>query len=264
MKVVSILAAALAVLALAACSGLKPDDTVRSFYDAVRAGDGAKVRSLAAPELQGPSVDAELAKLRRILPAEAPTKAKGLSRSIRKTLASGETLETQELYEVGARKVVVAAMLRRADTSQPWKVQGFHVRVLTPTELKVNAFTFEGKTPLHFGFLAATVLAPALMIAAIVKVVRRKGLRRKWLWIILALAGAATFQMNWTTGAVAVNLTLQLIGAGVMTTAPGLTPWILTFTLPIGAILILIGFWANPARAKPAKALVKSDARAFD
>jgi hypothetical protein len=57
--------------------------------------------------------------------------------------------------------------------------------------------------------------------------------------------------MNWTTGQVDFQLlSLQLLGAGAMTSAPGLSPWVLTFTLPIGAALILVGLWANPRRAK--------------
>ena len=243
-------------MALAACQGLiKPDPTLRAFYDAVHAGDMNRIRSLAAPELFTPEADAALAQLRQILPREAPSKITGLNRNYIAMVNAGETQDVVDIYEFKSFKGVVSGRLHRASKTQPWKVQGFHVRLLTARDLEVNAFTFSGKGPLHYAFFAAAIAAPLLMVAALVKVIRRKGLKRKWLWGILAFVGAVTLHLNWTTGVVTVKwLTVQLIGAGVTSAAAGgLAPWVASFTLPIGAILILTGVWANPARAKAAK-----------
>lgn len=261
-KNLSVVAGLAALLVLAACSIFEPDATTRALYDAVRSGDEAKARTLLAPEINSPETTAQLAQLRAILPKEPPARVKVLNHTVRKMLNSGETLETQELFEFKDRKALVSARLHRATSAEPWRAQGFHVRFLTPAELAVNAFKFKGKTPAHFAFLAVAIASPLLMIAALMKVIRRKGLRRKWLWGILAFVGAITLQMNWTTGAISVGLTVQLIGAGVTTAASGVTPWILTFTLPIGALLILTGVWANPARARAPKA--KAGPEAFD
>jgi hypothetical protein len=254
-------------VALASCQGFgKPDPTLRAFYDAVQAGDMTKVRGLAAPELFTPGAESQIAQLRTILPKEPPRETKFLGRHQLSMMNSGQTLEATDLYLFKDAKVVVSGRMARASDAQPWRVQGFNVRLLTPAELAANAFTFAGKGPAHYAFLAATIAAPLLMIAALVKVIRRRGLRRKWLWGILAFAGAVTLTMNWTTGAVAVKwLSVQLIGAGVSAAAPdGLAPWFATFTLPIGALLILTGVWANPARARPPKDKVKADPSAFD
>lgn len=263
MKILTAVVALAVVLALAACSAFEPDATTRALYDAVRSGDEARARGLLAPEINTPETAAQLTHLRLILPKEPPMRVKVVNHTVRKMLNAGETLETQELFEFKDRKALVSARLHRATSAEPWKAQGFHVRVFTPADLEVNAFIFKDKTLGHFAFLLATIASPALMIAALVKVIRRKGLRLKWLWGILAFAGAVTLQMNWTTGAVTINwLTIQIIGAGVMTAAPGLAPWMLSFTLPIGALLILAGVWANPARAR--KAGAKPGPEAFD
>jgi hypothetical protein len=253
-----------AVLGLAACQGaFKPDPTARAFYDAIHAGDISKVRAMAAPEFFTPGAEQQLALMRSYMPKEAPTAVKFLGRHDATMLNAGETANTQDVYEFNDRKAVVSARLQRATSAQPWRVQGFHIRVVSPAEMKANAFTFEGKSFAHFAFLLATVAAPLLMVAALVKVVRRKGLRRKWLWGILAFVGLCTFRMDWTTGAVAANpLTVQFIGAGIVTAASGLAPWVLSFTAPVGALLILTGVWANPARARVAK--VKTSPEAFD
>ncbi|MBL8554626.1 MAG: hypothetical protein JNL41_10140 [Phenylobacterium sp.] len=254
-------------VALAACQGFgKPDPTLRAFYDAVHTGNMSRIRGLAAPELFTPTVEADFARLRAALPNDAPLETKFVGRNQVSMMNSGQTLNVTDLYVFKAHKAVVVGRMTRPSDAQPWRVQGFHVQILAPADLAANAFTFEGKGAGHYAFLAATVAAPLLMIAALVKVIRRKGLRRKWLWGILAFAGAITLQMNWTTGAVAVNwLSIQLIGAGVTSAAPeGLTPWIASFTLPIGAILILTGVWANPARAKGPRGEPKADPGAFD
>lgn len=265
MKILPTVVALAAVLVLAACSMFEPDTTTRALYDAVSSGDQAKAQSLLAPEINTPETAAQLARLRTILPKEPPTGVKVVNHTVQKMLNAGETLETQELFEFKDRKALVSARLHRATSAEPWKAQGFHVRVFTPAELEVNAFSSKGKTLGQFAFLVATIASPLLMIAALVKVVRRKGLRRKWLWGILAFVGLFSFQMNWTTGGVVANwLTVQIIGAGVMTAAPGLAPWVLTFALPVGALLILAGVWANPARAKASEKAAKPDAATFD
>lgn len=260
------LAAIALSLALTACQGLgKPDPTLRAFYDAVHAGDMVKIRSMAAPELLTPGAEGQIAHLRAILPREAPSETKLLGRQL-SMMNSGQTLSASDLYVFNGRKAVVTGRMVRMSDDQPWRVQGINVRMLTPAELAANAFTFKGKGPGHYAFLAATVAAPLLMIAALVRVIRRRGLRRKWLWGILAFVGAVTLQMNWTTGAITVNwLSVQLIGAGVAAAAPdGLAPWIASFTFPIGAILILTGVWANPARAKNPEDKTRADPSAFD
>jgi len=265
MRVLSAVATVVAVLMLAACSLFEPDSTVRALYDAVRTGDEARARTLISPEIDTPQTMVQLARLRTILPKDPPRRVKVAAHKVSKMLNAGETLEAQEIFEFKDRKALVSARLHRASAAEPWKAQGFHVRVFAPAELAVNAFAAKGKTPVHFLFLLATIAAPLSMIAALVKVVRRKGLKRKWLWGILAFLGAVTVQMNWTTGQIFVGwLSIQLIGAGMTSAAPGIAPWMLAFTLPFGAVLILTGFWANPARSKAAKVGGKRDAAAFD
>lgn len=265
MKLLSIAAALAVGLLLASCSMLKPDPTVREIYDTVHAGDIAKLRSMASPEILTPGFDAQVAQLHALLPKEPPTRVQVIGRTMSTMTNAGDTLQDQELFEFGARKAVVSALLHRANGTSPWKVKVFNVKFFTPAELQANAFTFRGKTALHFAFLLATIASPIAMIAALVKVIRRKGLRRKWLWGLLSFVGLFSFAMNWSTGAVSINwLTVQIIGAGFVSAAPGLAPWMLTFTLPVGALLILFGVWANPARARDKTAAKKADAAAFD
>jgi len=96
------------------------------------------------------------------------------------------------------------------------------------------------------------------MLAALVKVIRTRDLKRKWLWWIASFFGVTTLQMNWATGHLATNvLTVQLIGAGMVKGPSQFSPWLLTVTLPIGALLILTRVWANPEKSAETRRLKK-------
>lgn len=148
---------------------------------------------------------------------------------------------------------MVDVRLHRPANRPAWQVQGFHVQAATTAQLAPLKFTLSGKSALQYFFLAFVVASPLLMVAALIKVIRSQGLRRKWLWGILAFGGLAIFQMNWATGQVTYQLiSLQLIGAGAVRGLSSFSPWILSATIPVGAVLILTGIWANPRRARKA------------
>jgi hypothetical protein len=251
MRLLLALACVIAGLALAGCQVvIKPEPTALAFYNAIRDGDGPKMRALAAPQMITPQFDAQVAAVRRFIPTRTPNSVKGLGRNML-AMPDGQTLDTTDVYDFGDRRVVALTSMHRSAASEAWRVQAFNVRVFLERDLAANRFALSGKSPVQYFFLAATIAAPLAMIAALIKVIRRKRLKRKWLWGVAAFAGAVTLHMNWTTGQVDFQLlSLQLLGAGAMTSAPGLSPWVLTFTLPIGAALILVGLWANPRRAK--------------
>lgn len=262
------LAALAAGLMVAACQGIvgDPNPLLRQGYEAIRDGDIARLRAVSAPEMITPQLEGQVAALRRMLPPGAPSETKALGRHTTTTLGAGQILDATDLYAFKDHKVVVVGRMVRASETDRWRLQGINVQVLAAKDLAQNALTFAGKGAGHYAFLLATIASPLLMVAALVKVVRRKGLRRKWLWGLLAFAGLFIVQMNWTTGEVAVQwLTIQFIGAGLTSTsADGLAPWFAQFTLPVGAVLILTGVWANPARARPPKDRAPASPTTFD
>jgi hypothetical protein len=64
-------------------------------------------------------------------------------------------------------------------------------------------------------------------------------LPRKWLWVLFILAGVGKFAVNWTSGEWGIApLSLQLLSASAVASLYG--PWILSFSLPLGAIVFLV------------------------
>ena len=91
------------------------------------------------------------------------------------------------------------------------------------------------------------------MLTAMIKVIRTRGLKWKWLWCVMAFFGVFAFRMNWNTGELEYQfLAIQFVGAGATRALGSFSPWILTATAPLGAILILTGVWANPPPIKGA------------
>ena len=103
---------------------------------------------------------------------------------------------------------------------------------------KVYAFTLKNKGFLHYMFLFFAILIPIFIITSLIFAIRTK-LTRKWLWIIGILFGFIKFSINWTTGQVGFGLiNISILGAG-FSKAGNIAPWILSFSLPIVAII----FW---------------------
>jgi hypothetical protein len=117
-----------------------------------------------------------------------------------------------------------------------------------------NAFTLAGKSPTHYLFLALVALVPLICIAAAVFA----GMQRLGpIWIVISLIGVCSFSIDWTNGGIAINpLSFHLLGAGFVR-AGTVAPWILTWSVPVGAIAMLIT-WQRRRRSQSATVGVAS------
>jgi hypothetical protein len=248
------LGALLAAVALASCSQLKPDPkddaAAQAVVAEIQAGDFAAVEARAAPEMKTPDAGVALQKVRDYLPKTKPRSVKTVGVSITQIAGGPTNTSLTQEYDFGGSVALIQTNLTRPAGSETRLVRGFNVQLATHKELAANDLTLIGKPALSYLLLALTIASPVLMLLALLKVLRTKGLKRKWLWGIVAFLGLFSFQTNWTTGMLSVNwLTFQIIGAGVTSGASLFSPWILTFTLPVGALLILAGVIARPRKA---------------
>jgi len=240
-------------LLVAGCQIPQPDPKAqaveREAYRAIQAGDDAALQQIAGGELKTPEAAVAMRQVQAMMPKGKSSSSKLIGWNLHTQIGSGSTAMLHSEHDYGDRVVLAQTLLVKNAEADPWLVQGFHVRVATTAELARNGFSLLGKKPQQYIFLLAAVISPILMIAALVKVVRRKGLKRKWLWGILALLGLFKLQMNWSDGALNVQwLTVQLIGFGVQSGLSRFDPWFVSMTLPIGAVLILLGVWAKPTQ----------------
>jgi hypothetical protein len=115
---------------------------------------------------------------------------------------------------------------------------GFNVYPLSDSLENINRFTLTGKTPLQYATLAFAILIPLFILSVLVLCIRTKMTKRKWLWIIFILFGIGRLTVNWTTGQWQVApLYFLLLGSGAF--APPYGAWLISISLPLGAILFL-------------------------
>lgn len=250
MRVLAVAAACLLVVGCAFQPDPQAQALARQAYLDFRDHPEA-LKDKSTPELVADLTPENLAAVRRYIPPDAPESVRLMSWNM-SSLGDEGTADLRHLYDYGDRRMIVTTSLVRE--RDRWKLRSFHVQAASDAEMAVNDFTLAGKPLGQLAFLALVVLSPLLMIAALIQVLRRKGLRRKWLWGIVSFIGLFSFQMNWTSGQIAMQwLTIQFIGFGITSTGSGLDPWLLTCTFPLGAILILTRVWARPPEAPRAE-----------
>jgi hypothetical protein len=102
-----------------------------------------------------------------------------------------------------------------------------------------NAMTFKGKGMLHFLVPLMAAASFAISAFAFVRCIRARALKRKWLWAVFTLIGVFSVSLNWTSGDTSFQmLRFNLLGAGV-TRSGWLGPWVVAFSVPLGALLFL-------------------------
>ena len=118
-------------------------------------------------------------------------------------------------------------------------IMSFDGSVANESAENANKFHLKGKGFLHYLFLAFAILIPIFILISLIFVIKTKQLKSKWLWIIGVLFGFIKFSINWTTGQVGFSLiNISILGAGYSKSG-NIAPWVLSFSLPIVAII----FW---------------------
>lgn len=151
------------------------------------------------------------------------------------------TVTTKALnYEFGAGKTWVVMQIVLRTTAQRPEVIGWNVRPANARPSTIGDFSFNGKAPIHFAWIAAMIASVLVILTALVQGARSKGIKRRWLWMLGSAFGLGQFSLNWATGAWLIKpIYVSLLGAGFFRPSP-FGAWILSFSLPIVAVIFLI------------------------
>jgi hypothetical protein len=239
-------------LSLAACTmadlekwAPKEDNALaRHFIESVRVGDYAGAQSMLGPSIQGQIVDAPLRTVHGLFDKGKPLEVELIGFTV--TRSSKEAVSDDLSYQIHFPNAWIAGDVY----IQKQKVLGFHFRPIAESFQALNRFTFTGKSPLHYFFLACCMVVPCFILYALIVCIRTP-LRRKWLWIPFILFALVEFRLNWTTGKWDVQpLSISLLGSGAFASGP-YAPWILDFGLPVGAAIFLLRRKRLDLRLKP-------------
>lgn len=242
----------LAVLALylAACSAERVgrtfgiDDADSAFAQIViadwRQGDIGSVLTALDPELtsQVPDLWSILHLGHMQFPSGEPasTRLVGFYRHV-SALHGSNTLLTYE-YDYGS-SLVLASIGFTKKGDGPYAV--YHLQMFPDAQAMKQhfAFSLKDKSLVHYIILALAVCLPIVCVGAFVVCLRTPILRRKWLWALGTLVGIGGVQLDWSSGIAYFHpLSFYLFGAA----ARGIeyTPWMITVSMPVGAILFFV------------------------
>jgi hypothetical protein len=253
---------------------LDADRMGRLFIDAVQRGDWPAIDRGIAPQLMAsPTHAARIEAVRKTLPADPPWSIRLLaSRQVGGKGAPGqERAELQYLYQFAERRAVIdltvvpvgwvkvipatAQTPRKESALLPTKPEppasgsgGYElVRVykalamsyteVTKPDEAAQAFWAPGRTSGQWLFLALAVATPAFMLWTVVRVLRAPVLGGRLFWALACIAGMGTLWMDWTSGITGfLPYSLRLMGFGLEKGPSPLSPWMVSLTLPIGAL----------------------------
>lgn len=198
------------------------------------------------PSLRSPDIRAKLSQLAGLIPQGEPKSITTIGANIN-TVNQDTSYSLTYEYEYADAWLVANVVLKKVD--EKLQVAGVQVTPTLQSQKSLNSFSLTNKSPMHYVFLVLTVLIPVFCVATLVACWKSKIQKRKWLWYLFIALGFAQFSLNWSTGQTNIwPMSFLLLGAGFRQAGP-YAPLILTFALPIGAVV----FWLRRKALAPAQ-----------
>jgi hypothetical protein len=213
------------------------DEAIATNYIALlRQNKFAPIEKDLDPSLKGALTQDTLVKMAEAIPDQDPISVKVIgAQQVRNPGLYRINLSFE--YQFPSKWLLINVATQKKDGVST--IIGFNVYPLSDSLENLNKFTLAGKNLLEYVTLVFAILIPLFTLYALVLCIRTKIEKRKWLWIIFILIGLCKFTVNWTTGQWNfAPLSFQFLGAGAF--APPYSAWLISISLPLGAILFLI------------------------
>jgi len=211
--------------------------TAKQYIDQLRSHNFAEIEQSVAPGLTSASLESALTEMAALIPSDQPVSVTLVGAHRYTSTPNGATVNLIYEYQFPDRFVLanIAMMTKNGETT----VVGLHIQPEATSLESQNRLTLSGKNAIQYGVLASAVAAALFTLAVLVVCAKTKMKRRKWLWILFILLGFGKLSVNWTTGQWGIAaLAAQLFSASAVAALYG--PWMVSVSLPVGAIVFLI------------------------
>lgn len=204
----------------------------------LRSGNTAGLRQEMADELFA-HTPAEWDKVKAMVPSQGNPELVTVQSNTMSV--DGTTTSTKILnYEFGAASKWVIFQIQLRQNGPRTQVVGWYVQPFAVQPSAAGEFSFADKGALHYLWIVAMLVSVLTILTALILIVRSRGIRRRWLWILGSLVGLGQFSLNWSTGAWGIQpIYFSLFGAAAMKASP-FDAWVLSFSLPVVAIVFLL------------------------
>jgi hypothetical protein len=210
--------------------------TARTYIEQLRNRDFADIENAMDRSIAGDLRGGTLEKMAVLIPPGTPTSVKLVGAYSFSSPTVGTTLNLTYEYQFGEQFLLVNLQTKTKDSAMT--IVGFRVQPLSKSLEAQNRFTLANKSALQYTVLVAAIGATIFTLFALFVCMRTKMERRKWLWILFILFGFGKIVVNWTTG----QWDFTIFAAQLFSASAGAAffgPWIVSVSLPVGAVLFL-------------------------
>ena len=209
----------------------------KDYFDLFRSGNFDEIKKHSNPELISPETESQLIATAKKFPTGELIEIEMIASNLH---SSPEKLQAYISYQYQFSNGWAVTEILLSKMADQIIVERVYVDRITQALDELHAFTFKGKSMLHYIVLFLSVAVPLFIAFALIRCIYTPNVKIKWAWILFILIGFIGFSFNWTTGEITTQfIGLHLLGATVFTASP-YSPWILTPSIPVGAILFLI------------------------
>ena len=230
---------AMLVLSAMSCKPSPPPETeavARSYLSVLRSGDIDSAIALTHRSAQGVATPGQLTELHDLLATQPPPDSAIV---VSFTTSSMHSARYSELaFESHRDTTWLVAVVQVVDSAGTYRVRGLRAQVLPESLGGGNNFTIGGKSLKHKLVFSMTVLC-VLFTIGVSGLMLKIAPARKWVWAAVALVGVGRVVINWATEETHLEpFYVQLFG-GSLTKNDLTTPWMMTFSIPVGAVYSL-------------------------
>ncbi len=207
------------------------------YLSALKAGNLDDVKKYLDPQLKFSDIKDDLEDASGYFPKGEPIKV-----DLIKTYAvAAGTLWRAKIsfqYEFSNAWVIAHVVLEK--NQDKLFVSNFSVKQHPANIEEINAFNLNGKGASHYLFLAMAILIPLFILFTFILCILTPITERKWLWIVFVFIGFLGLTFNWTSGEIGFR-PITVLPLGVKAVSGGaFSPWYITISFPLGAILFLL------------------------
>ncbi|HEX4181615.1 MAG TPA: hypothetical protein VHY32_12565 [Caulobacteraceae bacterium] len=231
---------------LAACAPrLDPrsDAASQAVFDQLKRHEFAGIEARLPPLRRTAVTDARLQAEAALIPDQPPQATKLVGFEVAADPDGARRTGAIREYFYPDRLLVASTTLREAP-GRPVDILGFDLHAFAPAALAVGRFSLAGKSTMQYFLLGLAAAIPLLVIAALIALARDQRARLKWLWTPFIMIGLARLSVDWSTGAMLFTpFTLTPLGAAVTRGALDISPWLVSISIPLGALIYLGRLW---------------------
>ncbi len=215
-----------------------PEDVAlaKSYFELLRGGHADQVEDLIDSSVRDSLPDSVFEDLVATIPQEAPSSVEVAFVDSRCQRGSCEEAIILE-YKYRAERVLfnLALLKERGHIS----IMGIHLTHIPDSFVEENKFTLLKKGPSQYLILTMGIAVAVFSLYSLVRCILARIGWRKWVWAAFILVGLTKLTVNWTTGELRFDFpAVVLLWVDAIPVKYG--PWMISASLPLGAILFLV------------------------